>query len=138
MDQSQLDLFEAPHSLPNGFRYLPDFLTADEESDLVGRFTTLPFKEFEFRGYRGNRRVLPFGWRYDFNRMELQRTDDMPEFLLQLRERATHFASLEALDLQHALLAEEPLEARHLPAGRAPARRRTSGTRAWRRSPTPP
>jgi alkylated DNA repair dioxygenase AlkB len=106
MNQIQPDLFQASPALPEGFRYWPDFLSADEERNLVERFATLPFKEFEFRGYRGNRRVLSFGWQYDFNRMELQRTDDMPAFLLPLRERAARFANLEASDLQHVLLTE--------------------------------
>jgi alkylated DNA repair dioxygenase AlkB len=106
MNHSQPDLFQSSPSLPQGFRYRPDFLSADEERDLVERFAGFPFKEFEFRGYRGNRRVLSFGWQYDFNRMELQRTEDMPEFLLPLRERAARFASLHASDLQHVLLTE--------------------------------
>jgi alkylated DNA repair dioxygenase AlkB len=106
MDLSQPDLFQACPALPEGFRYQPDFLTAAEEHDLVERFADLPFKEFEFRGYRGNRRVLSFGWQYDFNRMELLRTEDMPAFLLSLRERAARFAGLEASDFQHVLQTE--------------------------------
>jgi len=106
MSHSQPDLFRAPPSLPEEFRYQPDFLTADEEHELVERFADLPFKEFEFRGYRGNRRVLSFGWQYDFNRMELQRTEDMPAFLLPLRERAARFSGLEASEFQHVLLTE--------------------------------
>jgi alkylated DNA repair dioxygenase AlkB len=106
MDLSQPDLFQASPALPEGFRYRPDFLTAAEEHDLVERFADLPFKEFEFRGSRGNRRVLSFGWQYDFNRMELLRTEDMPAFLLSLRERAARFAGLEASEFQHVLLTE--------------------------------
>jgi alkylated DNA repair dioxygenase AlkB len=106
MSSSQPDLFQASPALPEGFSYQPDFLTADEEHELVERFADLPFKEFEFRGYRGNRRVLSFGWQYDFNRMELQRTEDMPAFLLPLRERAARFAGLEASEFQHVLLTE--------------------------------
>ena len=106
MDFSQPDLFQAPPILPQGFRYQPDFLSADEERGLVERVADLPFKELEFRGYRGNRRVLSFGWQYDFNRMELQRTEDMPAFLLPLRERAARFAGLEAAEFQHVLLTE--------------------------------
>jgi alkylated DNA repair dioxygenase AlkB len=106
MNQIQADLFQAAPALPAGFRYQPDFLTADEEHDLVARFANLPFREFEFRGYRGNRRIVSFGWQYDFNRMELQRTEDMPAFLHPLRERAARFAGLEASEFQHALLTE--------------------------------
>ncbi len=106
MSSSQPDLFQASPTLPEEFGYRPDFLTTDEEHDLVVRFADLPFKEFEFRGYRGNRRVLSFGWQYDFNRMELKRTEDMPAFLLPLRERAARFAGVEASDFQHVLLTE--------------------------------
>jgi len=106
MIHNQPDLFQASPALPEGFRYQPDFLPADEEGGLVEWIADLPFTEFEFRGYRGNRRVLSFGWQYDFNRMELQRTEDMPAFLLPLRERAARFAGLEASDLQHVLLTE--------------------------------
>ncbi len=70
------------------------------------RFRDLPFRTFEFRGYRGNRRVLSFGWQYDFNRMELQRTEEMPDFLRPLRERVACFTGLETSDLQHVLLTE--------------------------------
>jgi alkylated DNA repair dioxygenase AlkB len=106
MDLSQPDLFQASPAMPEGFRYQPDFLTANEEHDLVERLADLPFKEFEFQGYRGKRRVLSYGWQYDFNRMELQRTEDMPAFLLPLRERAARLAGLEASEFQHVLLTE--------------------------------
>ncbi|MFC5085026.1 hypothetical protein [Microvirga arabica] len=89
MNLSQSDLFQAAPALPEGFQYRLDFLTADEEHELVEQVAALPFKEFEFRGYRGNRRVLSFGWQYDFNLMELRQSEDMPEFLLPLRERGS-------------------------------------------------
>jgi alkylated DNA repair dioxygenase AlkB len=106
MSHNQFDLFQPPPALPGGFKYRPDFLSADEECNLVEWLATLPFKEFEFQGYRGKRRVISFGWQYDFNKMELQRTEDMPAFLLPLRERAAGFADLGSSDLQHVLLTE--------------------------------
>ena len=66
----------------------------------------LPFQAFEFQGYLGKRRVISFGWRYDFNRMQIQRTEDIPSFLLGLRERAAAFAGLASADLQQVLLTE--------------------------------
>lgn len=43
---------------PEGFRYQPDILAADEERELVDRIRELPLKEFEFHGYAGKRRVV--------------------------------------------------------------------------------
>ena len=103
------DLFGSESSvgkLPDGFRYQPNMLSKDQEEALVASFEKLPFKEFEFHGFEGKRRVVSFGWRYDFSKGELQKADDMPEFLLPVREKAASFAALSPEDIQHALLTE--------------------------------
>jgi alkylated DNA repair dioxygenase AlkB len=106
MAQAQLDLLKPRPVLPEGFRYEPDFLSADEERDLVARFAGLPFRPFEFRGYLGKRRVVSFGWRYDFNTQALARADAIPDFLLPLRDRAARFGGVAPGDFQHVLLTE--------------------------------
>jgi alkylated DNA repair dioxygenase AlkB len=106
MRHAQLKLFEQPRKLPDGFRYQPEILSRSEERTLVSQIALLPFKEFEFRGYRGKRRVVSFGWRYDFNGGGLQRTEDIPAFLLPLRERAARFAGMSPQRLQHVLITE--------------------------------
>src|SRR4051812_5949092 len=93
-------------ALPEGFKYQPDLITADEEQQLVRQIETLPFKDFEFHGFTGKRRVVSFGWRYDFNERELQKADDIPPFLLPLRKRASEFAGLGDASLQHVLVTE--------------------------------
>lgn len=105
--RDQLSLFGggAP-TLPEGFRYQPDVITADDENALVERIQLLPLKEFEFHGYTGKRRVVSFGWRYDFTDRVLHRTDDIPDFLLSLREVGASFAGVPASDLQHVLVTE--------------------------------
>ena len=103
---SQPDLFQAPVRLPAGFRYAAGLITAAEEEGLVRELEELPFEEFEFHGFFGKRRVVSFGWRYDFNHGGLQKTEDMPDFLLAIRDRAADFASLTAPALQQVLLTE--------------------------------
>lgn len=93
-------------ALPVGFRYQTEFISAEEELNLIRQIEPLPFKEFEFHGFTGKRRVVSFGWRYDFNDRELQRADDIPKFLLPLRTRAAQFAGLGAGALQHVLVTE--------------------------------
>ena len=94
---------EAP---PEGFRYQADVLPADEDHELVERIGELPLKEFEFHGYTGKRRVVSFGWHYDFTGRRLRKADDIPEFLLGLREAAAAFAGPEPEELQHVLVTE--------------------------------
>jgi alkylated DNA repair dioxygenase AlkB len=109
MGEVQPDLFAAAPvrwSLPAGFRYEPEVLSAEREAKLVAWFPELPFREFEFRGYQGKRRVVSYGWQYDFNTGALQRTDDMPPPLIEAREIAAHFAGIVASDLQHVLVTE--------------------------------
>jgi alkylated DNA repair dioxygenase AlkB len=108
---AQFDLFgggapppAAP--LPPGFRYAPGLIAAAEEAALVARIEALPFREFEFHGYTGKRRVVSFGWHYDFAAERLRESDDIPAFLLALRASAAAFAGLAPAALQHVLVTE--------------------------------
>ena len=92
--------------LPKGFKYQRDVISPAEEERLFRHVESLPFKEFEFHGFLGKRRVVSFGWRYDFNDRALQKADDIPPFLLPLRARAAEFAGLGPGDLQHVLVTE--------------------------------
>jgi alkylated DNA repair dioxygenase AlkB len=105
MKHEQLALF-APQSMPAGFRYAPDLIDAAEEAQLVAAFGDLPFKEFEFHGFLGKRRVVPFGFRTDYNGGGLQEAAPIPPFLFALRERAAAFAGLAPKSLAHALVTE--------------------------------
>ena len=105
MKHEQLALFQ-PQSMPAGFRYAPDLIDAAEEARLVAAFADLPFKEFEFHGFLGKRRVVSFGFRYDFNGGGLTETEPIPPFLLPARERAAAFAGLTPDRLQHVLITE--------------------------------
>lgn len=96
----------SPSALPAGLRYQPDLLSADEERALVRELAALPFKEFEFHGFVGKRRVVSFGWRYDFNGGGLTKAEDMPAFLLPIRAKAAAFARIREADLAQALLTE--------------------------------
>jgi alkylated DNA repair dioxygenase AlkB len=73
---------------------------------LLDDIRTLPFREFEFHGYTGKRRVVSFGWQYDFSARQLRKVDDMPDFLLQLREKAAGFAEMQPSELQQVLVTE--------------------------------
>ena len=102
----QLSIFDEEPRLPEGFRYAPDVLTAQQEVAALEQIRRLPFREFEFHGYTGKRRVVSFGWHYDFGARELRKANDMPQFLVELRESAAAFAGMPASQLQHVLVTE--------------------------------
>lgn len=104
------DLFEAPQSppAPSGLRYQANVMSPRDEADAIGHFAGLPFQPFAFQGFLGKRRVVSFGWRYDFNGGGLRETEAIPAFLLPIREKAAAFAGLAADELRHVLLTEYP------------------------------
>jgi alkylated DNA repair dioxygenase AlkB len=102
----QLGFFDARPVLPAGFKYANGVIAREQESALLDHIRELPFREFDFHGYKGKRRVVSFGWRYDFSSRVLHRVDDIPDFLLPARERAAEFAELRAEQLQQALVTE--------------------------------
>jgi alkylated DNA repair dioxygenase AlkB len=110
---SQLDIFgrvggsrKIAAGIPEGFRYKPELIGSADEATLLASVRGLPFREFEFHGYKGKHRVVSFGWHYDFSARHLQKADDIPDFLLALRPAAAAFAGMEPEGLQHVLVTE--------------------------------
>ena len=92
--------------LPEGFQYRPDFIDPETEQSLIGELQKLDFSPFQFHGFEGKRRVVSFGWRYDFNGGGLQKTNEFPSFLLPIRDAAAAAFGLEGSSLEQALLNE--------------------------------
>jgi alkylated DNA repair dioxygenase AlkB len=91
----------------SGFKYRPDFIDTEQERRLIHQVSRLPLREFDFHGYKGKRRVVSFGWQYEYSgRGALRRADDIPPFLSELKEMAASFASLNGDELQHVLITE--------------------------------
>ena len=106
MSLSQPGLFDDPPSLPEGLIYRPDFVTPAEAAELAARMGTLPFAPFQFHGFEGKRRIVSFGWRYDFSAGGLKPADPFPAWLRLLAGRAADFAGVPATAVVQALLTE--------------------------------
>jgi alkylated DNA repair dioxygenase AlkB len=106
MASVQRTLFEDWLRFPEGFQHKDGIVSADQERTLIASVERLPFREFEFRGFLGKRRTVSFGWRYDFNVRELQEAEEIPSFLLAIRQKAAAFAGITQSRLQHALVTE--------------------------------
>ena len=108
MPQRSPDLFERVSSFPPGFRYQTELINKSAERPLVRKMERLDFKPFEFQGFTGKRLTVSFGWRYDFSGGGLQKTEDIPDFLLSIRDTAAAFANMDPSRLQHVLLTRYP------------------------------
>jgi alkylated DNA repair dioxygenase AlkB len=106
MTPDQLPLFDTGLDLPHGFNYLPEVLSPEAEQSLLEQVRKLPFQDFDFQGYRGKRRVLSYGWHYDFNERKLRKAEELPPFLLPLRELAAAFAERAVEQFPHVLITE--------------------------------
>ena len=96
-------LFNEP--LIAGLEYREDFIDKEEERDLLDQLMPLDLAPFRFHGWLGNRRTQSFGWRYDFDDASFTRTEQVPAWLLPLRDKAAAFARVAPSDFGHVLLA---------------------------------
>jgi alkylated DNA repair dioxygenase AlkB len=107
----QLDFFDSPTVLPEGFRYQRDIISKEAEEALLAQIRELPFREFEFHGYVGKRRTVSFGYRYDFATEQLQAGVEMPPFLVELRKAAAGFSGIPADAMKQVLVTEYDVNA---------------------------
>lgn len=105
---AQADLFKIDvPSLPEGMRYGDELLSPGQEHSLVRYIAQLPLKPFEFAGgFKGNRRVLSFGFRYDYSQQRLIEAAPIPEELHDARKAIALWSGHCWQDLKQALITE--------------------------------
>lgn len=92
--------------LPDGLAYQADIIGPDEEAQLVAEIAGLPFAKFRFHGQEAERRIVSFGWAYDFVRRRLDPAPPIPPFLLPLRAKVAALAGLEPDAFEQAIALE--------------------------------
>jgi alkylated DNA repair dioxygenase AlkB len=103
----QADLFSAAAlSLPEGMVYQREFLTAEEEAELIEVVAQMPLQEMRYKNYTARRRVVSFGGKYDFSAQRLEAAAELPQSLEPLRRKVAEWAKLPAESLTHCLVAE--------------------------------
>ena len=103
---SQAELFAGGSALPGGLVHRPEFVTPDEERELLRGIGTLDLREAAYKEYTAKRRVASFGAGYDFDANELTPAPVLAPFLLPLREKVAAWAALPAEAFGYALVSE--------------------------------
>jgi alkylated DNA repair dioxygenase AlkB len=108
---SQTSLFDALETLPHGLLYRPDFLTVDEEKQLLVEFANVPFSNAHFQQYVARRRVVRYGEgdypaSYGPDAEKANPYRPFPDFLLPLRLRVANWLGMDEAQFVHALLTE--------------------------------
>jgi len=91
---------------PPGLRHADNVTSANEQQRLIERFQSLDFAPFDFRGFKGNRRTVAFGSRYDFTHQRVGSAEPLPDWLMPLRAAAGAFAGVAEANLVQALITE--------------------------------
>ena len=99
---------KASGNLPPGFIYRPDFLSASEEKDLLGRVRGIEFAEIKMHGVVARRRAAHFGFDYAYDSAAIAPGPPFPEFLRSLAKRLAPLAGVEPDRLVEALVTEYP------------------------------
>jgi alkylated DNA repair dioxygenase AlkB len=102
----QRKLFDTPASLPNGLVYKPDFITADEEEILLAYIQNQTLFNAPYREYTAKRRILNFGWAFDFRTNTLIPGPPLPRFLQPTARRIAKWLAIPKECVAEALITE--------------------------------
>lgn len=102
---TQLALFEQTAG-PKGLGYRADFVSPEEERELIARISQLPLRPFQFGPFEGKRRVASFGWRFDYSTQSLQRADPLPGWIMPSVRAVEGASGLPAGEIAHVLFTE--------------------------------
>ncbi len=93
---------------PPGLAYHSDFLTADDERELIAEIEAYPFHEVRMRGQVARRTVIHFGWDYDYEGWKVHPATPPSPRLAALRDRGAQIAEVPPESLEQFLVARYP------------------------------
>jgi alkylated DNA repair dioxygenase AlkB len=94
-------------ALPDGMDYREEILSKRDEDAAVRYIAHLPLRSFEFAGgFKGNRRVMSFGFRYDYSQQKLIEAAPIPGELLEIRDIVAARMGHPPNNLRQALVTE--------------------------------
>jgi alkylated DNA repair protein (DNA oxidative demethylase) len=96
---------------PLGLSYRDDLISVAEEAELLERFAQLEVTPLVMHGVPSRRLTRHFGVGYDFDTRSAAEVEPVPEYLLDLRERAADFSGVEPESFVEALVSFYPPEA---------------------------
>lgn len=104
-------LFPLDSIYPAGFQYLQDFISVEEESELLSTIATTALHNFTFNGYEAKRRVASFGYDYSFDDGHLRKGAPIPEAFKPLIEKAAMQMHVGTGEFAELLIIEYPVGA---------------------------
>ena len=100
------DLFGASPQWPRGLTYTLDFISVEEEDQLLAALRDVPMHDAQYYEYTAKRRVASFGSSYDFESRQLHDAAPVPTFLIALRRTVSARIAIPEDALAQTLITE--------------------------------
>jgi alkylated DNA repair dioxygenase AlkB len=92
----------------DGFTYMPEFLSVDEERALLARLMAEPYAPLRMRGQTTRREIVSYGLAFKPHVGRLEPAPAIPRYLHAVRKRAARVAGVHEMTLQQSLLTRYP------------------------------
>lgn len=102
-------LFPLIPDFPPGFSYYPGFITEEEEAQLCMEISKIELHNFNFQGFKANRKVASFGYDYSFENGSLTKGKDIPALFDFLIERVARHLSVTSNEFAELLVTAYPV-----------------------------
>ena len=94
-----------------GFTYIPDFLTQDEEEKILSKLLNFSWHEVKMYGVVAKRRVMHFGLNYTYNSRTVMPTTAPPPFINSLIEKSAPLLKINPEEIVETLVTYYPIGA---------------------------
>lgn len=94
---------------PEGFDYVENFISAEDEEQLLEVIRPLELHAFDFHGFQAKRRVISFGYDYSFDKKSLAKGREIPPLFEPLIRNVAEHLSISATDFREVLVTEYPV-----------------------------
>lgn len=101
-------LFPMEPIYPEGFLYFPDFLTPQEEHELINEVEKTDLHSFIFQGFEAKRKVASFGYDYNFENRSIKKGIPIPEAFGSLIDKVGRFLNIDPKGFAELLITEYP------------------------------
>lgn len=102
-------LFQLEPVLPAGFLYYPEFISCQEEAELLREIQGIKLHTFYFQGYEAKRKVTSFGYDWNFEKQLLTKGRAIPASFGWLIERVAETCSIPHHEIAELLITEYPV-----------------------------
>ena len=102
-------LFDIAPVPPEGFTYQADFISVEEESQLVNLIKQFDLQPMKFHQYEAKRKVISFGYGWSFTEQQLKHGNPIPDRFDFLIERIARLLEIPKEFIAQFLITEYPV-----------------------------